>query len=149
MTMHLNTILDEWERDAPMDQNDLNVEHSLQKIARLHAKYLRWRAEHSLKKIDKEQELNGLRRNKMIWYAGLMPHETLKSLGWPQYQGPKMPEKTREKLIDSEADVSALTKIVAYHEEAVKVLDAIIWQLRDRTTQCRATVDYLRLTSGV
>lgn len=144
----LEEILKMWERDdAPFD-SFLTIEQDTKHIAKLHAKYLRFRAEHNLRAAQLEQDLKSLKRNKSIWYTGKMSREALEALKWDQYQGMKLAEKARDKMVDSEPEVIKMNLQLAYHSTARDTCSDIIWQIKDRTTQVRTIVDYQRFTSG-
>ena len=142
--MELEKILQEWEKDAVIDQTEPGKE--LIRIPLLHSKYLNFLTKHKM--ATKKVNYDYLRMRKVKWeyYTGKMSQEELAEYGWEPFQFTLKSDITT--YLEADTDLIKLLEKKAYHEEVVSVLESIIGELKQRTWQLRDFINWERFIGG-
>lgn len=140
----IDVLLSQWDTDSQIDSSEPGV--ALLNIPRLHAKYLRVLSRHSVLAKKVEGDLAALRKVKADYYGGRLEKEELDKLGLQQFK--YLLKNEVKDYVDADADVIALSRKKAAHDEVVRLCEAIVRELNARTYQLRSYIDYLRWSSG-
>ena len=142
--MELEKILQEWEKDAVIDQTEPGKE--LIRIPLLHSKYLNFLTKHKM--ATKKVNYDYLRMRKVKWeyYTGKMSQEELAEYGWEPFQFTLKSDITT--YLESDNDLIKLLEKKVYHDESVSVLEAILGELKQRTWQLRDFINWERFIGG-
>lgn len=146
MVSTVDEILTEWAKDSNVDES--RVPEELLKIPKLHSKYVRYRAEHSLLAKKKMVDYEKMKAVKWDYYSGIMPKEELDDRGWKPYLYTAKNKDTLERCITKDDDLNNILLMKVVNDEAVELCTSIIRELNARTYQLRAWVDYQRFMLG-
>jgi len=147
--MQLEDILKLWETDSVID--DVNLDETSIKGARLHSKYLEL---YSIAKLNlKKKELNmaHLRKDKWLYYNGKMSKEEMDARGWPYdpFSGMAKPLKSDMELFYStDTDTMKLQGQIEYQCTIVEALKDIMDNIKWRHTTIKNIIDHRRFVSG-
>ena len=144
----LDQILDEWNHDQKIDQNDLTL--SSRKASAFHSKYLRMLA--SAKLLLKKAELDQKKILKLKWlyYNGKMDEKTLLDLGWnpDPFDGLKVLKGELDYYYDSDPEIQKSEEKIHYYKTMVDTLHNIVDTLKWRHQTIRNMIDWKRFESG-
>ena len=141
---NLEQVLENWKRDAEIDQTEPGKE--LIRIPILHSKYLNILTKHKI--ASKKANFDYLRMRKIKWeyYTGKMSHEELTEYGWEPFQFTLKSDIST--YLESDADLIKLLEKKVYHEEVVSVIEAIMSELKQRTWQLRDFIGWEKFIGG-
>ena len=132
--MELEKILQEWEKDAVIDQTEPGKE--LIRIPLLHSKYLNFLTKHKM--ASKKVNYDYLRMRKVKWeyYTGKLSQDELKEFGWEPFPFTLKSDITT--YLDADEDINKYLASKLMHEEVVDVCNAILKELNNRTWELRS-----------
>ena len=146
MVATVNEILEEWGKDAAVDES--RVPEELLKIPKMHSKYVRYRAENSLLAKKRMTDYEKMRAVKWDYYSGVMPKEELDDRGWKPYLYTAKAKDSLERCCAKDQDLNNILLLKAVNDEAVEICTSILRELNARTYQLRAWCDYQRFLLG-
>jgi hypothetical protein len=144
----LTDLLDEWERDAVIDKaapNETCADNS-----KLHAKYLKILARHSININESEQEYLDMRRLRTAFYEGTLTKAELDSQGWTQYLGkaPKV-NAQRDQLLESDPFLMEIKKRQKVYAQIVDTCERILKEIHGREFMIPAFMNWeMRIRQG-
>jgi hypothetical protein len=143
----IDEVLALWDSDKKVDQ--AHIDNEVGKLSTLHHKYMSLYMEVTKDQILTKKRIGKLRNLKVQYYKGLLDRETLKSLGWEQYQGLK-PQSSGEwdLMLKNDNDIIELQDKFDTNEALLKMLESILWHLRDRGNHLKLMFDYQRFIGG-
>lgn len=149
MALPLDQIIQMWEKDCQID--DVNLDESTLKFAKIHSKYLAFLSEARLTVRRLKSDMEKLKQDKWLYYSGKMTKEDMDERKWEYdpFKGCAKPLKSDlERYIDSDSDVSKAQLKIDYNEEIVQVCTEIIDTLRWRHSAVRNAIDWRKFTAG-
>lgn len=139
--LKLTRILDDWDNDSIIDKTSPN--DSIAVIGNLHAKYLRVLATHNLNASKIIDEYNKMKTARMAYYDGSISLEDLQSHCWEPWLGPAPKIKTQmDSRLESDPYLLAIMSRKRIYEEVVKVCEAILKELNNRTWQLKSYMQW-------
>ena len=141
----LEEILSEWEKDSVVDAIDIGSE--IQKVPRLHSKYLNILSHYRLKAKESEFKYSKLYLLKFQHQQGQLDLTELKSLGWE----PVLLNKVKTdvpRYLDADEDLIKLKSQIAFYNEIVNTCDFIMKEINSRNYYLKAMVDWIKFTNG-
>lgn len=144
--MNLNDILDQWDIDCVINDNQLG-DASLQ-AAKLHSKYLRHLLEAKGRKTKVEAEYQTLRKAKFRYYRGEMPRTELVNRGWEPYQYTKPLKNEMEEILKGDEDLTKLQMKMDYVDTTVYALESIMNQIKARDWQIKNAIEFKKFLAG-
>jgi len=142
----LDDILNEWDKDAPIDRTEPAKE--LARIPILLGKYLRALKDHKIKARKFTYDYKELKRVKKEYYMGKSSKEVLAEKGWEQFPL-KLLRGEESDYIDSDADLNKLNIRIQYHDEIADTAERIIKELNNRSWQLRGIIQWETYSRGV
>ena len=145
----LEDIITQWEKDCQID--NLNLDESTLKFAKIHAKYLAIVSEARLMVKKLKSDMDKLRQEKWLYYSGKMTQAEMDDRKWPYdpFNGTTKPMRSDlDRYIDVDSDVSKLQLRIDYNEEIVLAVTEIIDTLRWRHQAVRNALDWKKFTAG-
>ncbi len=142
--MELEKILEEWEKDAVIDQTEPSKE--LIRIPILHSKYINVLVKHKM--ASKKANFDYLKMRKLKWeyYTGKLSQEELEENGWEPF--PFTLKSDINTYLESDKDLIRLLEKKVYHDESVSVIEAILNELKQRTWQLRDFISWEKFING-
>jgi hypothetical protein len=142
--MELEKILEEWEKDAVIDQTEPSKE--LIRIPVLHSKYINVLVKHKM--ASKKANFDYLKMRKIKWeyYTGKLSQEELEEQGWEPF--PFTLKSDINTYLESDKDLIRLLEKKVYHDESVSVVEAIMNELKQRTWQLRDFISWEKFING-
>lgn len=145
--MHLEEILEDWERDCERDADATHLADESLKTARLHAKWLRRYIRETLVLRNAENEMAVVRRRRQSWYAGTMTDEELRTAGLRPNPLKLLKTEISEYLAADEEYIRAKTAF-DYAEAKVKALDSILRTIAKRGYAIHDAIEWRKFESG-
>jgi len=148
--MTLDDILKNWAEDSVID--DLNLDETSMKSARLHSKYLELYSLAKLQLKKREMQLNNLRKDKWMYYNGKMTKDELDERQWPYdpFNGMAKPLKgDMEMFYSTDPDISKLTVQIDYQKTLVEALHDIMDNIKWRHSNIKNILDWKKFTAGM
>jgi hypothetical protein len=148
MNLTIEDVLAEWETDKNLDQ--AHIDNEIAKLSPLHFKYMKMYMEASKFQIQTKKRISKLKHLKIQYYKGMMDRDTLNKLGWEQYQGLK-PQNANDwdLTLKNDNDLIDLQDVADTNEALLKMLESILWHIRDRGNHLKTLFDYQRFIGGV
>ena len=81
------------------------------------------------------------------YYLGKLDFETLTKYGWEQFDL-KITKTGIDTYLDSDELLTNLLQKKVYHDQVISTCESILAELKSRTFQLRAIVDYEKFLSG-
>lgn len=145
--MDIKDLLDDWEKDSIIDQT--NLLDAMLNTPKLHAKYTRILASHSLLAKKNTAEYNQKKSILTDYYRGdLNNPEDLAKYGFSEPWMKTTTSAGAYKYVEADETLKTLAFKIAYYEEVVKVCEYILKEINNRTYQFRNYNDYLRYQKG-
>jgi hypothetical protein len=143
----IDDVLAEWESDKNLDQSHIDTE--IAKLSALHFKYMKMYMDTSKFQIQTKKRMGKLKHLKIQYYKGMMDKHTLAQLGWEQYQGLK-PQNANDwdLTLKNDNDIIEVQDIYDTNEAQLKMLESILWHIRDRGNHLKTLFDYQRFIGG-
>lgn len=142
--MELEKILEEWEKDAVIDQTEPSKE--LIRIPILHSKYLNVLTKHKLASKKVNFDYLRMRKLKTEYYSGKLSQEELDEYGWEPF--PFTLKSEMNTYLESDKDLIKLLEKKVYHDESISVIEAIMNELKQRTWQLRDFISWEKFVNG-
>jgi hypothetical protein len=147
--MQLEDILKLWETDSVID--DVNLDETSVKSARLHSKYLELYSIAKLHLKKKELNMAHLRKDKWLYYNGKMSKEEMDAKGWPYdpFSGMAKPLKSDMELFYStDTDTMKLQGQIEYQCTIVEALKDIMDNIKWRHSTIKNIITWKQFVSG-
>lgn len=141
----LDEILDEWGNDSNIDQSNLKLE--IVNTPKLHAKYIKYLNQHKLASYKAKFDYEKMKVIRSEYYLGQLDYETLQAYGWDQFDI-KISKTGLERYLNSDEILIKLLQKKIYHDQAASVCESILNELKSRTWQLRAYIDYEKFLNG-
>lgn len=144
--MKLETILENWEIDSEIKQNDLGNE-SL-KTSQLHHKYQKIYTNESLMLRRYEADLKVLKLEKYEFYTQGPTKEQM-DLGWKLPAAGRILKQEVNNYMDADKDIIQQTLKIGIQHEKIDLLESIIKTINNRGFQIKNAIDFMRWQNGV
>ena len=144
--MNLNDILDQWDIDCVINDNQLGEASIVS--AKLHSKYLRHLIDAKGKRTKLEVDYQTLRKAKFKYYRGEMPKKELDERGWEQYQYVKPLKNEMDEILKGDDDLSKIQMRLDYLEHMVYALESILSQIKARDWQIKNGITWKQFLAG-
>lgn len=146
--MKIETILDEWEKDAKLDDKDL--EASTLKFATIHAKYLRAHSNAKLRIARLKREKSSLKKDKWRYYTGKMTQGEMDEKSWKYdpFDGCKPLKSDLGYYYDSDDDLNDIDMKITYYETVTEALKEILDTIRWRHTVVKNILEAKKFEAG-
>lgn len=144
--MDLNGILDQWDNDCIINDNQLGEASIVS--AKLHSKYLRYLIESKSKKTKIETDYQTLRKAKFRYYRGEMTRKELEDRGWEQYQYTKPLKNEMDEILKGDEDLSKIQMKIDYMDTMIFALESILNQIKARDWQIKNSIEFKKFLSG-
>jgi len=141
---NLEQVLENWKRDAEIDQTEPGKE--LIRIPILHSKYLNILTKHKIASKKAHFDYLRMRKIKLDYFGGRMSSEELAEYGWEPFQF--VLKTDMNAYIESDKDLIKLLEKKIYHEECTSVLESIMNELKQRTWQLRDFIGWEKFVGG-
>ena len=143
--MKLDDIIEEWQKDAKIDDVELDTEAL--NVPLLHAKYLKMYAQEKVKLKKYKMDYKTLRKVLSEYYRGELNHpDDLEELGrdpWPK----AVLKQDIPQYIEGDDDMIKLVGKMVYQEEVVSLLEDILKSINNRGFQIKNAIDWRKLTN--
>jgi len=145
--LDLEEIVGEYEKEGKIDL--LNLDKSSQETHKLFPKYLKLYSKARLKVAKLKAEYNKLKILKRKYFKGeLNGTDTLKNLGWEPYQ--YILSKTEiDEMLEGDPELTNKGLAKEYAETLHDALDKILWNIKDRSSSVRNSIEFMKLQNGL
>jgi hypothetical protein len=143
--MKFEDIVNEWERDAKMDNTELGTE-SL-RIPLLHHKYFKILSSEALQLRNLERSYKQLHRTKFEYYTGVLSQEELKEYGWEPW-GLKILKGDLSLYIESDPDLQQLDAKIDIQKQKLTFVESIVKTVVNRGFLIKNAIDWERFKNG-
>jgi len=144
--MTLDEILDIWNIDSIIDDNNLGI-HAIE-TAKLHSKYLNFLMESKLKKTKLDQDFNILKKNKIRYYRGELTRKELESFGWEPWQYNKPLKNEMDEFLKGDEDLSKIKLRIEYIDVIIYALESIMQQIKSRDWSIKNAISWKQFMAG-
>ena len=134
-----------WTKDCEID--DIQLDNASLEVPKLHAKYQDLLTSKILLSKQYEFKYNELLRDKWMWYNGKMDTETLKSLGWEQFDL-KIMKADLHYFFNSDKELSEMKAKQEYLKVTIEYLKECMTNITWRHQTIRNTIDWRKFMSG-
>ena len=141
---NLEQILDNWKKDAEIDQTEPGKE--LLNIPKLHSKYLNILTQHKIASKKAHFDYLRMRKDKVDYFQGRMEQLELEKRGWEPFQF--VLKSDINTYLEGDNDLIKLLEKKVYHEEVVSVIESIMNELKQRTWQLRDFISWEKFIGG-
>lgn len=145
--MKLTEILEEWGRDAPIEETNLGKEAASVPI--LHSKYIGHLAKIKLQLRKAESDYLNTRRLKYRYFRGEMGRDELDGLGWNQFQGNKPLKNEMDEFLQCDQELVELQDKVEYLKTSIYTLEQIIRSINSRTWDIKSSLEWAKFSNGL
>ena len=132
--------------DSKVDGTELDIESI--KIPQLHNKYLNIYHDERLRLKQMRSQLKELMRDKWEYYSGKMSEEELSSRGWEPFQL-KVLKSDLDRYIDADKSVMVENDKIAYQEEKVDYLQAVLKSITSRGWDIKNAIEWRKFINGI
>jgi hypothetical protein len=142
-------LLEEWEKDCPIDPN--KIERETVKAASLHVKYLRLLMESKLLLLKRKDKYDKLRVKKWEYYTGRMTQSEMDQHGWPYnpFAATSKPLKSElNQYIETDSELSDLKLKIEHDKTIVEALEEIINTIRWRHSTIKNLIEGRKFEAG-
>jgi hypothetical protein len=145
--MNLQTVQDDWAKDAVIDQTNLGHESTRNPL--LHSKYLNKLSNVKLLVRKAEADYLRARKDKYRYFKGEMTQNELVERGWEQYRG-RVPLKTEmEEYLTTDEDMIRLTDKHEYLKTVHFTLESILKAISSRGWEIKSAIEWAKLQNGM
>jgi len=147
--MTLEDVLVMWEADSVIDE--INLDETSIKSAKLHAKYLQLLSIAKLRLKKKEMEFDAIKKDKWLYFEGKMTKDQMDERGWkydPFYGGTKPMKSNMDYYYKSDSDLTRLQSQIDYQKTLIDTLIDIMDNIKWRHQNIRNIIDWKRFTAG-
>ena len=144
----LDGLIEMWKKDSEIDE--MNLDESSQKIAKIHGKYLELISITKLQLKKKELEQKILLKDKWLYFNGKMDQAEIAARGWPYdpFNGLKIMKSDLEYYFNADPELQKSEEKIIYIKTLVETLEEIMGTLRWRHTHIKNMIDWRKFTSG-
>lgn len=142
----VNGIVEEWERDAHIDETV--IDKASLETPELHCKYLRLLSGWKTKKTTLKSRLHEMRDAKIRYWRGEMSREELQHYGWSQWQFNKPAKVELESMLAADNDVSQIQMQLEGCETIIYVLESIMREINNRNFTISNYIKIKQFTQG-
>jgi hypothetical protein len=144
----LDGLIEMWKKDSEIDE--MNLDESSQKIAKIHGKYLELISITKLQLKKKELEQKILLKDKWLYFNGKMDQAEIATRGWPfdPFNGLKIMKTDLEYYFNADPELQKSEEKIIYLKTLVETLEEIMGTLRWRHTHIKNMIDWRKFTSG-
>jgi hypothetical protein len=148
MMITLDGLIEMWKKDSEIDE--MNLDESSQKIAKIHGKYLELISITKLQLKKKELEQKILLKDKWLYFNGKMDQAEIATRGWPfdPFNGLKIMKTDLEYYFNADPELQKSEEKIIYLKTLVETLEEIMGTLRWRHTHIKNMIDWRKFTSG-
>ena len=141
--MDLETLQEMWKTDSKLD-DELHDDDSLH-IPQLHMKYSEELTEYVIRKIDSEQKLKVLVKEKWLYYKGKAPASVYKELPFDL----KLTSKEEINMfIEGDSEVSTLKAKIDYLQSCINYIESILRMINNRTYHIKNAIEWKKFKAG-
>jgi len=147
--MTLEDVLVMWEADSVIDE--INLDETSIKSAKLHAKYLQLLSIAKLRLKKKEMEFDAVKKDKWLYFEGKMTKDQMDERGWkydPFDGGTKPMKSNMDYYYKSDSDLTRLQSQIDYQKTLIDTLIDIMDNIKWRHQNIRNIIDWKRFTAG-
>ena len=144
--MLLDEILDEWDRDADIDE--VNLDKSALGAAKIHAKYLRYYTSYRAKKTALQIEYDTMRQIRFRYYRGELTQAELKEYQWDQWQGVKPLKNEAGELLNGDSYLNKIKAKIEYTTIILDTLQAILKEINGRNWMIKNAIQWKLFIAG-
>lgn len=147
--MTLEDVLVMWEADSVIDE--INLDETSIKSAKLHAKYLQLLSIAKLRLKKKEMEFDAIKKDKWLYFEGKMTKDQMDERGWkydPFDGGTKPMKSNMDYYYKSDSDLTRLQSQIDYQKTLIDTLIDIMDNIKWRHQNIRNIIDWKRFVSG-
>ena len=141
----IEELKDKWAIDCIINDDDLSA--SAAKTAQLHSFYLNELINAKLKYTKTQLDMNKVRALKGKYFRGELTTLELKELGWQQWQLRTL-KSDIEGLIDADEEVQKYIGRIEYIKAMMYFLESVLGQIKSRTFDVRAMMDWAKFRAG-
>lgn len=136
---NIEDLMEMWAEDSKLD--DLEPSKELQRIPKLHAKYLNMMTYHNIQCKALSSKFQELKKIKWEYYKGdLNNPEDLEKYGYEPFE--RKPGRDIAIYIDGDPDLNQLLMKKSVNEEIVEYCKMVLKELNNRTFQVRSMIDW-------
>lgn len=138
-----------WEADSVIDE--INLDETSIKSAKLHAKYLQLLSIAKLRLKKKEMEFDAIKKDKWLYFEGKMAKDQMDERGWkydPFDGGTKPMKSNMDYYYKSDSDLTRLQSQIDYQKTLIDTLIDIMDNIKWRHQNIRNIIDWKRFTAG-
>lgn len=143
--MDIEQILEEWRKDAKID--DLNVDLESSKVPNLHSKYITMLSEERSRLRLLQVQRRDLLRMLREYYLGTLSQEELNKLGRTPYLGKVLKNEVMV-FVESDSSLIKFDLKIAKSQEKVEVLLEIMKSISNRNFSLKTITDWKRMMVG-
>ena len=141
--LDLETLQEMWKTDSKLD-DELHDDDSLH-IPQLHMKYSEELTEYVIRKIDSEQKLKVLVKEKWLYYKGKAPASVYKELPFDL----KLTSKEEINMfIEGDSEVSTLKAKIDYLQSCINYIESILRMINNRTYHIKNAIEWKKFKAG-
>lgn len=135
----IDELMEMWAKDASMDE--LEPSKELQRIPKLHSKYLNMMTYHNIQCKIINKQIQELRKLKWEYYRGdLNNPEDLEKYGYEPFE--RKPGRDIAIYIDGDEELNKLLFKKSVNDEIVEYCKSVLKELNNRTFQVRSMIDW-------
>ena len=143
--MKLEEIIDQWTKDAKID--DVELDRESLAIPVLHGKYLKLYYEEKLKYKKYKIQYKKLHKVLCEYYRGELNNpEDLEELGRQPWAKTVLKQDVNQFVEGDDQMINLVTKMV-YQEEVVSLLEDVLKTINNRGFQIKNAIDWRKLTN--
>lgn len=148
--INIEEILEMWEKDSIID--DLKLDDTTIKNARLHSKYLELITITKIQRKKRDMNYKILLKDKWLWFNGKLSKEEMDLMGWgyDPFNGLNKPLKgDLDYYYDSDIDIQKAQADLEYYKVLEETLKEILDTIRWRHQQIKNIIEFRKFESGV
>lgn len=147
--MNLDTIHEMWKKDSQIDE--MALDEASRESAKLHSKYLELLSSHRMRLKKSQLEYKVILRDKFNHYGGKLSQEEMDSKGWEYdpLHGHTVLKGDLDKYYDADPIIQEHQAKIAYLEEVVDILKAILDNVKWRHQSIKNMIEWRKFTSGI
>jgi len=134
-----------WGKDALIDQTRLSLEAA--NIPFLHHKYYVKYSQEDLKLKKYYADYERLKRDKDLYYRGILDPEELKALGWKPNAKSYRPGEIA-KAVETDEDIINMSLKIGYQATIKEMLADVLKMINGRSYQIKNIIDILKFENG-
>mgnify|MGYP003337367434 CR=1 FL=1 len=145
--MKVDDLLDFWSEDVRVDYESSNLDQHILKVGVLHSKYLKIMVIQGELQREAEKACSKVTAIRTSYYTGKISKEDEQKYGWPPFQFILNGKQLQDQL-EIDPIVSAGRTRVATHSDMVEACKLIIAEIKNRSFQLKAALDWQKIRDG-